>query len=79
MPYITRQPVGDCGCGCKGAPASKGGCGMGADASGDPIQNITGVAPGTPISSGTSVSGLLPYVAAGGLLWFLFLRKKGRR
>lgn len=76
MPYVTRSPMGDCGCGCKGAPASAGGCGMGAD---DPIQNITGVAPGTSVSSGTT-SSYLPFIAAGGLLWFFFLRKKrGRR
>lgn len=79
MPYVTRQPMGDCGCGCKGKPAATGGCGGGFGAeSSDPIQNITGVAPGTPVSSGTA-AGLLPFVAVGGLVWFFFLRKKRRR
>ena len=80
MPYVTRSPMGDCGCGCKGKPAATGGCGGGmGDISTDPIQNITGVAPGTAVSSGTSASSLLPFVAAGGLVWFFFLRKKRRR
>lgn len=76
MPYVTRQPMGDCGCGCKWKPAATGGCGgLGAD---DPIQNITGVAPGTPVSTGSA--GLLPFIAAGGLVWWFFLRgRKARR
>jgi hypothetical protein len=35
--------------------------------------------PGDPTATGTSVSSLVPYVAIGGLLYFLLLRKKRRR
>lgn len=36
--------------------------------------------PGDPtVASGMSVSGLLPYVAIGGLLYYFMLRKKRRR
>lgn len=78
MPYVTRQPMGDCGCGCKGKPApGKKPCGggMGTD---DPIQNITGTQPG-PLSTGISAQSVLPFVAIGGLAWFLLFRKKRRR
>jgi hypothetical protein len=82
MPYVAQRSLS--GCGCRG--------GMGASAAEpdgtppaaptidvSPITDVTGLPPGTTTPPSTfSTGNLLPFVAIGGVAYFLFMRRKRR-